>query len=811
MHWRRNIFNVPFGEHGSAFVDELASLITGFAENASIRAIAWKAVVVACHLLLQRPNVSDDNSGGSSSNFAEHLHRRLGLWKSQQVPALYDEAACIQAHLPTMGRPAKRNGEPQSCSDRTFANLVFSGKIQSASRYISSDACKGVLRLDDPVTPDSPKTVKDVLLEKHPKAVTPPTRCLLEEQPGTINPIIFDSLTAALVRDVGRRVQGSAGPSGLDADAWKRMLTCFKKSSERLCSALAAAARCLCMEDLTQDDLSAFTAARLIPLDKNPGVRPIAVGEVFRRIICKAIMGVIELDVLRSTAPYQICVGVPSACEAAVHSMDKLFRQESVQGILLVDASNAFNSLNRAAALHNIPRVCPSMAQVFANTYTKPVRLFVDGDEILSEEGTCQGDPLAMAAYAVAIMPLINTLEERCQETTQCWFADDDGAASSITSLRDYWNELSKEGPGYGYFPNAKKTVLLVKPEHRDDADRLFSNTGINIRSTGCRYLGGSLGEQAFCEEFMKEMVQKWCQQIRTLAEIAHTQPHAAYAVFTRSVTAKWRYHIRTTASCPEVFNALDEVINTTLLPAFTGRKFEQDQPERAVLALPARLGGLAVPSVAQAAERENQASRNITEPLVNLISAKLQETHPRLECQESKNERVNGDGRVNSASSGTILQAVSGCRRRANAHRQSVRQTAIKEAVRLKSMVPPKQETLLSTASEKGVSTWLTADPLTSHGTVLNKSDFRDAVCLRYGYELDGLSSRCVCGQEMSHDHALSCPTGGYPSARHNEIRDILADTLQSIAHDVEIEPVLLPFEGENLPGRTANRSTAA
>ena len=113
----------------------------------------------------------------------------------------------------------------------------------------------------------------------------------------------------------------------------------------------------------------------------------------------------------------------------------------------------------------------------------------------------------------------------------------------------------------------------------------------------------------------------------------------------------------------------------------------------------------------------------------------------------------------------------MSGCRRRANAHRQSVRQTATKEAVRLKSMVPPKQETLLSTASEKGVSTWLTADPLTSHGTVLNKSDFRDAVCLRYGYELDGLSSRCVCGKEMSHDHALSCPTGGYPSARHNEI----------------------------------------
>ena len=50
-----------------------------------------------------------------------------------------------------------------------------------------------------------------------------------------------------------------------------------------------------------------------------------------------------------------------------------------------------------------------------------------------------------------------------------------------------------------------------------------------------------------------------------------------------------------------------------------------------------------------------------------------------------------------------------------------------------------------------------------------------------------------------------------GRTANRSTKIRDILADTLQSIAHDVEIEPVLLPFEGENLPGRTANRSTAA
>ena len=143
-----------------------------------------------------------------------------------------------------------------------------------------------------------------------------------------------------LIKNVAARVsRGSAGPSGLDADAWTRMLTCFKQSSDRLCAALSCAARALCTQDRTADDMEGLTAARLIPLDKQPGVRPIAVGEVFRRIICKAIMRVVEMDVLKVTAPIQVCVGVPSACEAAVHSMERLFQDNETEGLLLVDAT----------------------------------------------------------------------------------------------------------------------------------------------------------------------------------------------------------------------------------------------------------------------------------------------------------------------------------------------------------------------------------------------------------------------------------------------------------------------------------------
>ena len=62
-----------------------------------------------------------------------------------------------------------------------------------------------------------------------------------------------------------------------------------------------------------------------------------------------------------------------------------------------------------------------------------------------------------------------------------------------------------------------------------------------------------------------------------------------------------------------------------------------------------------------------------------------------------------------------------------------------------------------------------------------------------------------------MTTDHALTCPCGGYPIARHNEVRNILADTIREVLPDVELEPVLLPYDGEDLNGCTANRSQEA
>ena len=89
--------------------------------------------------------------------------------------------------------------------------------------------------------------------------------------------------------------------------------------------------------------------------------------------------------------------------------MRDMFYTANCEAALLVDASNAFNSINHKAALHNIAILCPSLSTVLHNTYSAAVRLFVTGEgEIPSTEGTTQGDPLAMAMFALAVSSSFN-------------------------------------------------------------------------------------------------------------------------------------------------------------------------------------------------------------------------------------------------------------------------------------------------------------------------------------------------------------------------------------------------------------------
>ncbi len=205
---------------------------------------------------------------------------------------------------------------------------------------------------------------------------------LIARQVPFVDPAMFSIIDESTIARAALHTKDAAGPSGLDADGWRRILVSknFGTAGTELRSSLVEMARILCTKELKADSdhqssIEAYVACRLIPLDKCPGVRPIGIGEVIRRIIGKSIISVIKPDISMSTGSLQL----------AVHAMEEIFQEEETDAILLVDASNAFNSLNHQVLLHNIRYLCPPMATYVKNCYGSPSRLFVmGGKEILS-------------------------------------------------------------------------------------------------------------------------------------------------------------------------------------------------------------------------------------------------------------------------------------------------------------------------------------------------------------------------------------------------------------------------------------------
>lgn len=103
--------------------------------------------------------------------------------------------------------------------------------------------------------------------------------------------------------------------------------------------------------------------------------------------------------------------------------------------VLMADAENAFNSINRKALLHNIRYICPATSTFIRNCYSMPTRLFIIGGQvILSRKGTTQGDPTAMATNVLGLLPLITSMLV-CKNAKLVAFADDLTGAGSIKDL----------------------------------------------------------------------------------------------------------------------------------------------------------------------------------------------------------------------------------------------------------------------------------------------------------------------------------------------------------------------------------------
>ena len=72
----------------------------------------------------------------------------------------------------------------------------------------------------------------------------------------------------------------------------------------------------------------------------------------------------------------------------------------------------------------------------------------------------------------------------------------------------------------------------------------------------------------------------------------------------------------------------------------------------------------------------------------------------------------------------------------------------------------------------------WMMVHPSTVNGTELGAQEWRDAAFLCYGLEPPDLPKYCDgCNTRLLICHALDCKRGGLVTARHNDLRDVVAD----------------------------------
>jgi hypothetical protein len=212
--------------------------------------------------------------------------------------------------------------------------------------------------------------VKSVLISKHPDARIPKPESL-PHYAHTPDFVEVD-IPADAVKKVAPQLSSSAGLGGTDSHALKHWLLRFGVASLKLREALADFTDWLSNGFPPWAIYRALMSGRLCALDKCPGVRPVGVGETWRRATAKILLLVAGAEAKEACGIGQLCAGLEAGIEGGIHAMQALWdlhKTEENWGFLLMDASNAFNEQNRIETLWAVRHKWPSGARFVFNCY----------------------------------------------------------------------------------------------------------------------------------------------------------------------------------------------------------------------------------------------------------------------------------------------------------------------------------------------------------------------------------------------------------------------------------------------------------
>ena len=260
---------------------------------------------------------------------------------------------------------------------------------------------------------------------------------------------------------------------------------------------------------------------------KDGGLRPIAIGEVLRRLVSKCVARAVQSEAVSFLSPLQVGVGIPGGCEAIVHSLASLLNDCSIppesRCTLLVDFSSAFNSIDRGLMFEEARARIPSMSSWLECCYGSQPVLFLGEHTILSCCGVQQGDPLGPLGFAVALHPIVERIKREVPGLLlNSWYLDDGTLCGSPRDICSALAIIEADGPSHGLFLNRSKSHLFVPAEA--SCDYSVFPPEIPVSNGGFCLLGSPFGSASFCTSLILKRVEKIQVTLNTLKSFQDSQ-----------------------------------------------------------------------------------------------------------------------------------------------------------------------------------------------------------------------------------------------------------------------------------------------
>jgi hypothetical protein len=288
--------------------------------------------------------------------------------------------------------------------------------------------------------------------EKHPVSETPP------RLPNGTTPRPATLTTDQVMQALRSFPNGSEpGPSGLRPEHVKAAAFCPSNIiAENTIRVLTSFSNLITSGKAPPIITPYFFGANLFAARKKDGShRPIAVGEVLRRLVSKALAFEIAPRAASLLKPYQLGVGVPGGCEGIIHAITAILENPDIptlsKCVLQVDFVNAFNLVDRETVFEEVRQHFSELAAWVELSYGSQAHLLFANATFLSCIGLHQGDSLAPLLFALCLLPLVLKIAAEIPNLqANTWFLDDGTIVGHQDDLSRALEIILEEGPRLG-------------------------------------------------------------------------------------------------------------------------------------------------------------------------------------------------------------------------------------------------------------------------------------------------------------------------------------------------------------------------